>query len=70
MRLQRLFRCVGDPSRTQLRDPVDELHRNRFGEGEMDRPLSQLIAPEFIFERRGSRYAGLLSAVAHGGTAS
>src|SRR6202035_5488213 len=52
---QRFFRRGGDPSRTQLRDPVDELHRNRFGEGELDRPLSQLIAPEFIFERREKR---------------
>src|ERR1022692_2299303 len=52
---QRFFRCGGDPSRTQLRNPADELHRNRFGEWEMDRPLSQLIAPELIFERRKER---------------
>src|SRR5215831_13148442 len=31
---ERFFRCVGDPSCTQLRDPADELHRNRFGEWE------------------------------------
>jgi hypothetical protein len=51
---QRFFRG-GDPSRTELRNPADELHRNRFGEWEMNRPLSQLIAPEFIFERREER---------------
>jgi hypothetical protein len=52
---QWFFRRGGDPSRTQLRDPGDELHWNRFAEGELDRPLSQLIAPEFIFERREKR---------------
>src|SRR5690349_5760557 len=52
---QRLFRHGGDPSSTQLRDPADELHRNRFGEWEMDRPLPQLIASKFIFERREER---------------
>ena len=35
-----VFRRRGDPSRTQLCDPADELHWNRFGEWEMDRPLS------------------------------
>jgi hypothetical protein len=45
----------GDPSRTELRNPADELHRYRFGEWEMDRPLSQLIAPELTFERREER---------------
>ena len=35
------------------RDP----NRNLFGEGERDRPLSQLIAPEFIFECREKRPA-------------
>jgi hypothetical protein len=49
---QWFFRRGGDPSGTQLRDPADELHRNGFGEWEMDRPLSQLIALEIIFERR------------------
>src|ERR1017187_7888424 len=49
------FATAMDPSRTQLRNPADELHRNRFGEWEMDRPLSQLIAPELIFERRKER---------------
>ncbi len=39
----RFFRRGGDPSRTQLRDPGDELHRNRFGEGKMDRPLSSAL---------------------------
>ena len=34
------FRRGGDPSSTQRRDPADELHRNRIGEREMDRPLS------------------------------
>src|SRR6185437_9152906 len=51
----RFSRRGGDPSRTQRCDPADELHRNRFGEWEMDRPLSQVIAPEFIFERREER---------------
>src|ERR1035441_10084412 len=37
---QWFFRRGGDPSSTQRRDPADELHRNRFGEWEMDRPLS------------------------------
>src|SRR6516165_5783959 len=53
--LTAFFRRGGDPIRTQLRDPADELHRNRFGEWEMDRTLSQLIAPEIIFERREER---------------
>src|SRR5262249_23694132 len=48
---QRFFRHGGDPSRTQLRNSADELHRNRLGEWEMDRSLSQLIAPELVFER-------------------
>src|SRR5437016_2799631 len=52
---QWFFRRGGDPNRTQLRDPTDELHRNRFGEWEMDGTLSQLIAPEIIFERREER---------------
>src|SRR6266700_1533567 len=51
----RLFRCGDDPSRTQLCNPADELHRNRFGEWEMDRPLPQLIPPELIFQRREER---------------
>ena len=50
-----LFRRGRDPRRTQFRDPADELHRNRLSEEELDRPLSQLIAPEFIFERREER---------------
>ncbi len=33
-----------------LCDPADELHRNRLGEWEMDRSLSQVIAPELIFQ--------------------
>ena len=37
---QWFFRRGGDPSSTQRRDPADELYRNRFGEWEMDRPLS------------------------------
>src|ERR1039458_6577121 len=52
---QRSFRRGRDPSRTQLRDADDELHRNLFSEWEVDSPLSQLIAPEFIFERREKR---------------
>ena len=32
-----------------------ELDRNGFGEWEMDRAFSQLIAPELIFERREER---------------
>src|SRR5207248_6562362 len=42
-------------SRTQLCDPADELYGNCFGKWEMDRPLSQIIASEFIFERREER---------------
>src|SRR5215831_19375673 len=53
-----VFRRGGDPILTQLRDPADELHRNRFGEWEVDRPLSQLIALEHIFERREERPRG------------
>src|SRR6266478_4894700 len=52
---QWFFRRGGDPSGTQLCDPADELHRNGFGEWEMDRPLSQFIALEIIFERREER---------------
>ena len=37
---RRFLRRGSDPAGTQLRDPADELHRNRFGEGELDRPLS------------------------------
>src|ERR1700688_4407348 len=44
----RFFHRGGDPSRTQLRDPGDELYRNRFGEWKMDCPLSQFIAHEVI----------------------
>ena len=51
----RRFRRSGDPSRAQLRNPANELHRNRFGKWEMHRPLSQLIPPELIFERREER---------------
>src|ERR1041385_4769565 len=49
------FRCGGDSCRTQLRDAADELHWNRFGELEMDGPLSQFIAPELILQSREER---------------
>ena len=39
---QRLFRCGGYPSRTQVRNSADELHRNRFGEWEMVEQFSLL----------------------------
>lgn len=51
----RWFRRRGDPSRTQLRNSANELYRNRFGDRETDRPLSQRIAPELIFDRREER---------------
>src|SRR5579871_2218765 len=44
-----------DPSRTQLRNPADELHRNRLRDWKMDRPLSQLIALEFTCQFREER---------------
>src|ERR1035441_9716175 len=52
---QRVFHRGGDPSRTQLCGPSDELHWNRFSQWKMDRPFSPLIAPECIFERREER---------------
>jgi hypothetical protein len=45
---QRFYRRGDDSSRTQLRDPADELHRNRSGELEVDRPLPQFILLELI----------------------
>ena len=41
----------GNPGRTNLRNPADQLHWNRFTQWEMDRSLSQLIASELISER-------------------
>src|SRR5581483_11067780 len=49
--LHRFSRRARDPGRTQLRDLGNErLHRDRFGEWELDGPLSSLIAAELIFE--------------------
>jgi hypothetical protein len=41
----RFLRRGSDSRRTQLRDPFDQLHGNRFDEREADCPLSQLITP-------------------------
>ena len=43
------------PCRSQLRNLAHELDRIRFAEREMDRPLSQLIPAELIFERGEER---------------
>jgi hypothetical protein len=52
----RLFKCFArDPGSTQLGNPRNELQRNRFGEGKMDRPFPRFIHLEILVERRERR---------------